>query len=260
MPRLSPENVRRARELMGLYPEPRSALIPILHIAQEQEGWLTPEVMEHTAELLDLTPAEVYGTASFYDILFTHPVGRYLVSICTNLACLLNGAYELLHHAEERLGVPSGGTTPDGQFTLEEVECIAFCGEAPCLAVNWRYFGKVGNADFDRLVDDLRTGRLADRVPPHGTLCRVRRKVDMATFPADGQPVAPAEGAPRPQRESPPVAVGGAQGEDDPANPRATATGPSQARSIRVAGETPPADDEGHDDDADGDDAGRGTS
>lgn len=237
MPRLNPENVRRARELMGLYPEPRSALIPILHIAQEQEGWLTPEVMEHTAELLDLTAAEVYGTASFYDILFTHPVGRYLVSVCTNVACMLNGAYELLHHAEERLGVPSGATTADGEFTLEEVECIAFCGEAPCLAVNWRYLGNVSNADFDRLVDDLRTGRLADRVPPHGTLCRVRRKVDMVTVPADGQPVAPADDAARPQRESPPLAVVGAQGEDDPANPRATATGPSQARSIRVAGE-----------------------
>jgi hypothetical protein len=134
--------------------------------------------------------------------------------------------------------VASGATTSDGEFTLEEVECVAFCGDAPCLAVNWRYFGKVSYADFDRLVDDLRTGRLADRVPPHGTLNRVRRKVDMVTVPSGGRPVAPvAEEERRLQRESPPLAPVGATGEDDPANPRPTATGPSQARAIRVAGD-----------------------
>ncbi len=186
---LTPDNVRRARELIALYPRTRSALIPLLHVAQEQEGWLTPDVMGDVAELLELDPAEVYGTASFYDMLFTSPVGRHLVSVCTNLACLLNGGEELLHHAEERLGVPAGGTTADGEFTLEEVECIAFCGAAPCLAVNWRFFGNVSNDDFDRLVDDLAAGRLADDVPPHGTLCRVRREAAgpvAAAVPAGG--------------------------------------------------------------------------
>jgi NADH-quinone oxidoreductase subunit E len=176
MPRLTADNVRRAKELIGLYPQPRSALIPILHVAQEQDGWLTGEAMEHVAELLDLAPAEVYGTASFYDMLFTEPVGRHLVSICTNLACLLNGAYELLEHAETSLGIAAGQTTPDGEFTIEDVECIAFCGEAPCLAVNWRFFGNVTPNAFDQLVDNLRAGRLAETVPPHGTLCRVRRE------------------------------------------------------------------------------------
>ena len=179
MARLTAENVQRARQLIALYPHQRSALIPILHVAQEQDGWLTPDGMAHVAELLDLDPAEVYGTASFYDMLFTQPVGRHLVSVCTNLACLLNGADELLEHAESRLGVAAGGTTTDGQFTLEEVECIAFCGAAPCLAVNWRFFGNIGNDDFDRLVEDLAAGRLADDVPPHGTLNRVRRNVGL---------------------------------------------------------------------------------
>jgi len=174
---LTADNVRRARELMALYPQPRSALIPILHVAQEQEGWLTPDVMAHVAELMSLEPAEVYGTASFYDMLFTEPVGRHLVSVCTNLACLINGGGELLHHAEASLGVAAGGTTPDGEFTLEEVECLAFCGAAPCLAVNWRFFGNLSNEDFDALVADLAAGRLADDVPPHGTLSRVRREV-----------------------------------------------------------------------------------
>jgi NADH-quinone oxidoreductase subunit E len=179
VPRLSPDNVRRARELIALYPQSRSALIPILHVAQEQDGWLTPEAMEHVGEMLGITAAEVYGTASFYDMLFTQPVGRHLVSVCTNLACLLNGGVELLEHAEESLGVAAGGTTDDGEFTLEEVECIAFCGAAPCLAVNWRFFGSVSPDTFDDLVDDLRAGRLADEVPPHGTLCRVRRTVGL---------------------------------------------------------------------------------
>ena len=188
MARLTAENLQRARQLIALYPQSRSALIPILHIAQEQDGWLTPDGMAHAAELLDLDPAEVYGTASFYDMFFTHPVGRHLVSVCTNLACLINGADELLEHAEARLGVAPGGTTADGEFTLEEVECIAFCGAAPCLAVNWRFFGNIGNDDFDRLVEDLAAGRLADDVPPHGTLNRVRRRVGL---PA-GAPDAPA--------------------------------------------------------------------
>jgi NADH-quinone oxidoreductase subunit E len=200
MARLTAENVQRARQLIALYPQPRSALIPILHVAQEQDGWLTPDVMAHVAELLDLDPAEVYGTASFYDMLFTHPVGRHLVSVCTNLACLINGAGELLEHAEQRLGIAAGGTTADGQFTLEEVECIAFCGAAPCLAVNWRFFGNVSNDDFDQLVDDLAAGRLADDVPPHGTLCRVRRRGGLT---AGGPPDAPTDEGSRSPQDTP---------------------------------------------------------
>jgi NADH-quinone oxidoreductase subunit E len=190
MGRLTVENEQRARDLIALYPQSRSALIPILHLAQEQDGWLMPDAITHIAELLDLSSAEVFGTASFYDMIFTHPVGRHLVSICTNIACMLNGGYELLEHAEERLGVTAGGTTTDGEFTLEEVECIALCGNAPCLTVNWRFFGDVTNADFDRLLDDLRAGRLKETVPPHGTLNRVRRSVGLV---ASG---APAAGAP----------------------------------------------------------------
>ena len=179
MPRLTQENTQRAREMMALYPEARSALIPMLHLAQEQDGHLTEDAMVHIGELLGITAADVWGTATFYDMLFTEPVGTYLVSICTNIACLLNGGYELLEHAEDRLGLRAGGTTTDGTFTVEEVECIALCGNAPCLTVNWRFFGDMNNEKFDGLVEDLRAGRLADTVPPHGTLCRVRRSVGL---------------------------------------------------------------------------------
>jgi NADH-quinone oxidoreductase E subunit len=179
VPRLTPDNTQRALDLIALYPQARSALIPMLHLAQEQDGYLTEDAMVHIAELLGITAADVWGTATFYDMLFTEPVGTYLVSICTNIACLLNGGYELLEHAEEHLGVRAGGTTADRTFTVEEVECIALCGNAPCLTVNWRFFGDVTHDKFDQLVDDLRTGRLADTVPPHGTLCRVRRNVGL---------------------------------------------------------------------------------
>src|SRR2546423_5586388 len=112
MARLSPDNVQGAKALIALYPQPRSALIPILHVAQEQDGWLTPDGMAHIAELLDLAPAEVYGTASFYDMLFTHPVGKYLVSVCSNLACMLNGGDELLEHVADPPRGETGGHPP----------------------------------------------------------------------------------------------------------------------------------------------------
>ncbi|HVC14127.1 MAG TPA: NAD(P)H-dependent oxidoreductase subunit E [Acidimicrobiales bacterium] len=175
MSHLSSDTLQRAKDLVALYPEPRSALIPICHLAQEQDGWLRPEAMEEVASLLGITPAEVRGTATFYDMLHTEPVGRYLVSICTNIACLLGGAQELLEHAEHSLGVRAGGTTPDGTITLEEAECLADCDRTPCVTVNHRYVGGLSAEGFDQLVDDLRAGRRSDEIPPHGTLVRVRR-------------------------------------------------------------------------------------
>jgi NADH:ubiquinone oxidoreductase subunit E len=175
----------------------------MLHLAQEQDGHLTEEAMVHIGELIGLTSAEVRGTATFYDMLFTEPVGRHLISVCTNIACLLNGGYELLEHAEKSLGVRAGGSTPDGEFTLEEVECIALCGNAPCLTVNWRFFGDVSHEAFDRLVDDLRAGRLKGTVPPHGTLCRVRRSVGLPAAEAPASPPATAEDAPAAMTVSP---------------------------------------------------------
>lgn len=191
MARLAGEYLARARDTIAVYPGARSALIPLLHIAQEQDGHLTDDGMQHIAELLGITPAEVMGTASFYDMLFTERTGRWLVSICTNIACLLNGGYELLDHAEKTLGVRPGVTSPDGRFTLEDVECIARCDEAPCLAVNWRFFGNVTNEKFDQLITDLESGKLDEEVPPHGTLNRVRRSVGLV---ASAPPAAVAPG------------------------------------------------------------------
>lgn len=176
MARLTPDNVTLAREIIGRYPRAKSALIPLLHLAQEQDGRVTDEAMAHIAELVDVTPAEVFGTASFYEMFKFEPVGRYMVNICTNISCQLMGGEELLHHAEQRLGIVPGQTTADGLFTIEDVECIAACTEAPCLQVNYRYFHKISHDEFDALVDDLAAGR-RDDIPAHGTLATVRQRI-----------------------------------------------------------------------------------
>ena len=176
MSRLSDANVSVAREIIGRYPRPKSALIPLLHLAQEQTGYLTREAMAHVAELVGVTPAQVYGTATFYEMFKFEPIGRYCINICSNISCQLLGAWELLEHAEQRLGIKAGSTTEDGTFTLEDVECIAACTEAPALQVNYRFRYRVTNDEFDALVDDLAAGRLDDEVPPHGTLARVRQR------------------------------------------------------------------------------------
>ncbi len=177
MTRLNPDNVELARTIISRYPRPRSALIPLLHVAQEQEGWVSPQAMAHIAELVGLAPAEVLGTASFYGMFKREPVGRYVVSVCTNISCLLLGGEELLEHCERTLGIKPGATTSDGMFTLEDVECIAACTDAPCLQVNYRYFLRISHDEVDALVDDLRAGRRSDEVPPHGTLTRVRQDI-----------------------------------------------------------------------------------
>jgi len=177
MARLSDENVRLAKEIIGRYPRARSATIPLLHLAQQQDGYVTNEAMAHIGELVGATSAEVYGTASFYEMFKFEPVGKYLINICGTLSCALMGAEDLMHHAEHKLGVKLGGTTDNGMFTLERAECQAACTEAPCLQVNYRYRFRVTNADFDALVDDLAAARLTDEIPPHGTVARVRQHI-----------------------------------------------------------------------------------
>jgi NADH-quinone oxidoreductase subunit E len=189
--RLRPDNVELADEIIGRYPRPKSALIPLLHLAQEQDGWVADDAMEHIGELIGVTPAEVLGTCSFYEMFKREPVGKFVVNVCTNISCQLLGGEELLEHAEERLGIKSGSTTQDGLFTVEDVECIAACTEAPCLQVNYRYFNRVSNDDFDQLIDDLTDGRLTEEVPDHGIVARVRQHIpedrSAGAVPPEGQ-------------------------------------------------------------------------
>ena len=166
---------QRADELVALYPRSRSAMLPLLHLAQEQDGYLSDEGIAEVAELTDTSAADVRGTASFYDMCHLEPVGKYVVGVCTNIACLLAGGEEMLEHASVTLGCAVGATSEDGLFTLEESECLAGCDVAPCVQVNHRYVRSTTPEEFDTLIDDLRRGRLDSDVPAHGTLIRVRR-------------------------------------------------------------------------------------
>jgi NADH-quinone oxidoreductase subunit E len=196
MSRLTDPNVALAKEIIARYPKQKSALIPLVHLSQEQNGYVTEEAMRHIAELIDVTPAEVYGTASFYEMFRFEPTGRYLINICGTMSCALMGANELMHHAERTLGIKAGSTTIDGLITLQHAECQAACTEAPTLQVNYRYRFRVTPADFDGLVDDLRAGALDDEIPPHGTLGRNRQQIPadkaVGAVPPDEVDAAPA--------------------------------------------------------------------
>jgi NADH-quinone oxidoreductase subunit E len=175
---------QRAEEVLALYPRARSAMLPLLHLAQEQDGYLSDEGIAEVAELTSTTPADVRGTALFYDMFHLEPVGRYVVGICTNIACLLAGGDELLEHASASLGCPVGATSSDGLFTLEETECLADCDFAPCVQVNHRYVRTTTAEAFDAVVAELRAGTNHD-VPQHGTLIRVRRAGGLHAARAD---------------------------------------------------------------------------
>ena len=180
------ENEKIAKEIVSRYPIARSALIPLLHLAQEQEGWISKPAMEQIAELTNTTSVEVLGTGTFYEMFKFHPVGSYLVKVCTNISCQLLGADELLEHIKTVLDVEEGEITEDGLFTFEEAECVAACTEAPCFTVNYRYFHRATKELFDEVIVDLKAGEsplskgAADdqgAMPKHGTLSRVRQQI-----------------------------------------------------------------------------------
>jgi NADH-quinone oxidoreductase subunit E len=175
--RLNEANVVYAKEIIGRYPRARSATIPLLHLAQQQDGYVTNEAMKHIGELVGATSAEILGTATFYEMFKFEPVGKYVINICSTMSCALLGADELMHHAEQQLGIKAGSTTPDGLFTLEHAECQAACTEAPCLQVNYRHRYRVTAADLDVLIEELSNGRLDGEVPPHGTVARTRQHI-----------------------------------------------------------------------------------
>ncbi len=130
---------------------------------------MSPAAMREIGEILDLTPAEILSTASFYTMYKRGPVGRYLISVCTNITCLWLGGEELFEHISERLGIGNSQTTDDGLFTLEEMQCAAACGGAPCLQVNYLFAENVTLEQADEMIDDLRAGRqpriLLDPIP-----------------------------------------------------------------------------------------------
>ncbi|MEP7335655.1 MAG: NAD(P)H-dependent oxidoreductase subunit E [Actinomycetota bacterium] len=144
------------QEIAGQYPDPRSAVLPALRLAQERDGYLTREGFCDVADALDLTPAYCEGVASFYDMFHLEPVGGQLVEVCTNVSCALVGAQQVLEAFESELGVRAGGTTDDGAVTLRAIECAGGCGWGTVVAVNHRYREPVRPEDVPAIVDEVR--------------------------------------------------------------------------------------------------------
>lgn len=157
--RFSERAVKELEMLLTHYPNKKAAILPALWIAQrEYGGHLTPEAIAEVAIRLDRSYAEVEGVATFYTMYHKQPVGQYLLEVCTNLTCMLCGAYRLLNYLQEKLGIKVGETTPDGLFTLTEVECLNNCGDAPVMQVGDCYFRKLDEQKLDEILERLRQG------------------------------------------------------------------------------------------------------
>jgi NADH-quinone oxidoreductase E subunit len=140
------------------YEEKRSALLPIVHLFQEHEGFVSPEAMRAAAEMLEITPAEVEGAVSFYTLLYRRPVGKYMLQVCRGLACSINGAEDVMAYFREKLGIGHLQTTDDGLFSYEEVECLAACDRATCMEVNLEFVYDVTPQKIDEMLDAMRAG------------------------------------------------------------------------------------------------------
>ncbi|HVS32721.1 MAG TPA: NAD(P)H-dependent oxidoreductase subunit E [Thermoanaerobaculia bacterium] len=151
-----PEARQRFDYILTRYPNKESALLPTLHLAQEVWGWISPEVVHYVGSLLDLSPATVFGVVSFYNMYNQKPVGKYHVQVCTNLSCMIWRAYDIYEHLCERLAVKPGGTTPDGLYTVTEVECLGSCGTAPVVQVNNDYHESMTVESTVALLDKLK--------------------------------------------------------------------------------------------------------
>lgn len=150
------ENRARFDELVGRYPNRRAAMLPALWLVQRQEGWISAEAMEFVAGLLGVSPVEVQEVVSFYTMYDRRLPGLYKLQVCRTLSCALMGAYDVIRHLEERLGIHDGETTPDGLFTLQEVECLGSCGTAPMMQVNDTFVENLTRERVDELLERLR--------------------------------------------------------------------------------------------------------
>jgi NADH-quinone oxidoreductase subunit E len=152
----SEETYKRFEEVLTHYPTKRAAILPTFWLAQEEFGYLSPEVMEYVAQLLDLSPAYVAAVASFYTMFDKEPRGKFHLQVCTNLSCVLLGAERIVACLEKKLGIALGETTPDGKFSLSEVECLGSCGTAPVLQLNsGEYYENLTPESVVQLVDEL---------------------------------------------------------------------------------------------------------
>jgi len=152
----SPELAARFDKLVTLYPVKRSALVPMLLYAQDEVGYCSDTVIAEIAARIGITELEVRNVISYYSLLRTKPVGKYHVQVCTNISCMLRGANQVFDHCKKSLGIENKGVTPDGLFSLEEVECIGACSWAPAAQVNYDYHENLTPESVDKVLADYR--------------------------------------------------------------------------------------------------------
>jgi NADH-quinone oxidoreductase E subunit len=148
-------------EIIARYEQRRSALLPIVHLFQQNEGFVSPQAMQATAEMLQITLAEVEGAVSFYTLFYRRPVGKYMLQVCRGLACAINGAEDIMAYVREKLGVGHLQTTADGLFSYEEVECLAACDRATCMQVNLEFVYDLTPRKIDEMLEAMRSGGYA---------------------------------------------------------------------------------------------------
>jgi NADH-quinone oxidoreductase subunit E len=159
MAKFSEAQLAEFNRLVARYPEgkQKSALLPVLHLAQDSfDGWLSAETMDYVAELLNITPIEVYEVATFYSMYNTKPVGKYMFEVCQTGPCMLRGSDDIIAYIENTLGIKPGETTPDGLFTLKTVECLGACGYAPMMQLGKHYREHLTKEKVDAIIDECR--------------------------------------------------------------------------------------------------------
>ena len=150
-----PAAQEECRTIIARYPRRRSAVLPILYVAQREFGFISKDAEDLVARMLDLSPADVAGVVSFYTMFHRDQVGKYVVEVCRTLSCALMGADDIASHLQRRLGIRPGETTPDGRFTLRNVECLGSCGTAPAVQINGVYHENLDIRALDRILDSL---------------------------------------------------------------------------------------------------------
>ncbi|OQR73977.1 NADH dehydrogenase-like [Tropilaelaps mercedesae] len=166
----TPENLERAKAIVAIYPDGHSnaALIPLLDLAQRQFGWLPISAMNYVADYLGMARMRVYEVATFYTMFNRDPMGKYHIQVCTTTPCMLRGGEDVQHRIEKKLGIRNGETTKDGLFTLNVVECLGACVNAPMMQVNDDYFEDLTSKDVDHILDELKAGRKPRLGPYNG--------------------------------------------------------------------------------------------
>ena len=152
----SPETLKQFEATVARYPKKEAAMLPVLYLAQREFGHLGAEAIEYVAKLMDQAPARVQGVVSFYTMYNMKPIGRHHIQVCRTLPCALRGAEEVTEFLKKKLGIECGQTTPDGRFTLSEVECLASCGTAPMMQVNDDYYENLTEETINALLDVLK--------------------------------------------------------------------------------------------------------